>query len=213
MSFCKALILNHVKSGTGWTASSTPSSHQGHHTLKETSVQMVMILEWLQVDHYHLDQKKNPATICFRSEICRFLVLSRQMSLVARMQQEGFLTLRFTPLAAALLCVVLTFGVESETHGNIACCCWEPWRGAAVCGVCLCLPTFSSHTNGSFERTLPLERPGGRLWMIATPHPSHHFLLKCVCVEISLALLHGFYAHSPPTHIQAHKCRHNSSSL
>lgn len=104
------------------------------------------------------------------------------MSLVARMQQEGFLTLRFTPLAAALLCVVLTFGVESETHGNIACCCWEPWRGAAVCGVCLCLPTFSSHTNGSFERTLPLERPGGRLWMIATPHPSHHFLLKCVCV-------------------------------
>lgn len=145
--------------------------------------------------------KQNPATICFKSEIYLFLVLSWQMSLLVRMQQEGFnsqlCSKCLTPLAAALLSVFLTFGVESETHGNIARCCWEPWSGAAVRGVCLCLPTFSSHARSSFECALPSERPSRRLWMM-NPH-ALLLLLKCVWQF----LCHCYIDSIPPTRIPA----------
>lgn len=64
-----------------------------------------------------------------------------------------------------------------------------------LCVGCACLPTFSSHTSGSFERALPLERPNN-----CYPHPPP--LFTEVCVEISVPLLHRFYTHSPPTHIR-----------
>lgn len=58
-------------------------------------------------------------------------------------------------------------------------------RGAAVCGVCLCLPTFSSHASGSFERALLSESRSRQLWMTATPTLSPSTFYWSVCGNFS----------------------------
>lgn len=149
-------------------------------------------------------QTKIQPSSALKGKSVHFWSLFDRRHLFVRMEEEGFnsqhCSMCITPLAAAQLSVLLTLGVESETHSNTTCWCREPRRGAAVCvcGACLCLPTSSSHASGSFikktEQAALNDCPSRGL-----------SLFTKAWVEISLPLLRRLQARSPPTHVQAHE--------
>lgn len=123
------------------------------------------------------------------------------MSLVS-MLGEGFnsqlCSICIAPLAAALLCVVLTSEVESETHGNIARCCWEPWREGQLCVGCACVCLRFLHTpaaplNAPFHQKA---RADGSEWLLPPPPSSPSTFSRSVCGNFSIVSKRTLHLHT-----------------